>query len=80
MRNPPWSHDENILALDIYLSFRNNGGVKENTPEFWELVERLNRIGELHDLPRTETFRIDNGVFLTVKNFTNLDPLNPRQE
>lgn len=79
MRNPKWTRDENILALDIYLRFRNRGGVKEKMPEFTEVVRNINRLGELHDLPRNETFRNASGVFLTIENFTHLDPLNAKQ-
>lgn len=74
-KNPPWTRDELILALDLY--FRANPlhiSKKEKDPRIIDLSELLNRL-PLH--PRRteyETFRNASGVYMKLCNFLRLDP------
>jgi predicted HNH restriction endonuclease len=70
-RNPPWSRDELILALDLYVRFKGNPPGK-SSPEIMGLSSLLNRIaggsgGEAED------FRNPNGVYMKLMNFRRFD-------
>ena len=76
-RNPPWSRDELILALDLYVRFKGNPPGK-SSPEIMGLSSLLNRItggpgGEAED------FRNPNGVYMKLMNFRRFDPVYQAQ-
>ncbi len=71
--NPPWSRDELILALDLYLRFRNAPPGKDSK-EVAELSAFLGRMGRGLGLTDTETFRNSNGVYMKIMNFRRFDP------
>jgi 5-methylcytosine-specific restriction enzyme A len=73
MRNPPWTRDEHILALDFYQRHRPQIPGKEST-QVIELSDLLNRIYvALHgDAP--ERFRNPAGVYMKLMNFRRFDP------
>ena len=71
-RNPPWSRDELIIALDLYLTNRNSLPSK-NDPRVIEASELLNRLsGALGT--RHENFRNANSVYMKLGNFRGVDP------
>lgn len=74
MRNPPWTRDEHILALDFYLRHRPQIPGKESV-QVIDLSNLLNRLhGALHGAP-PETFRNPSGVYMKLMNFRRFDPV-----
>lgn len=67
-RNPTWSREELILALDLYLR---GGFLDDRHPDVIELSELLNRLAATAPTP---TFRNPNGVSMKLGNFRSLDP------
>jgi 5-methylcytosine-specific restriction enzyme A len=74
VRNPPWSREELIFALDLYLRHHATG---PNDPEVVALSETLNRLPIHRDRPDAERFRNPNGVYMKLQNFRRLDPKYP---
>ncbi len=72
-RNPIWSRDELILALDLYLQHRLSP-LGKGSAEVTELSDFLNRMGVALGKPSTETFRNANGVYMKLMNFRRFDP------
>ena len=72
-RNPPWTRDELILALDLY--FRVNPvHTSEKHPEIQALSRLLNQL-PIHDhRPIRDVFRNPNGVYMKLCNFLRFDP------
>ncbi len=70
--SPPWSRDELILALDLYLSFAGNPPGKA-AREVVELSNILNQIGT-EITARTAKYRNPNGVYMKIMNFRRFDP------
>lgn len=70
-RNPNWSRDELILALDLYLRAGRRGS---SDAEVIECSNVLNRL-PIHTVrPDLEKFRNPSGVALKLANFQALDP------
>jgi 5-methylcytosine-specific restriction enzyme A len=76
-RNPPWSRDELILALDLYVRFKGNppGKADQNIAKLSDL---LNQLGA-SIANRTSKFRNANGVYMKVMNFRRFDPVYVQQ-
>ena len=74
-RNPPWSRDELILALDLYLRRKGDPAPLSTLDvEVVELSEALNR-PPLHGArPSTPRFRNPNSVRMKLGNFAHRDP------
>jgi 5-methylcytosine-specific restriction protein A len=73
-RNPTWSPEELILALDLYL----REGVLDHSHNLVvELSEALNKLPIHSDRPDAARFRNPNGVALKLANFAALDPGHP---
>lgn len=72
-RNPAWSRDELILALELYLRFRGALPRKESQ-EVAELSAFLGRMGRGLGVTDAETFRNVNGVYMKMMNFRRFDP------
>lgn len=70
-RNPPWSRDELILALDLYLR---HGVLDATHGEVVELSAILKALPIHLRRPDPERFRNPNGVSLKLANFMALDP------
>jgi hypothetical protein len=72
-RNPKWSRDELILALDLYLRVGHRG------PGDAEVIELSTVLkGPIHTVrPDLEKFRDPAGVALKLANFQALDPSYP---
>lgn len=75
-KNPDWTRDELILALDLYL--RANGPhLQAHHAEVVQLSELLNAL-PVHDLnSRGVNFRNPNGVAMKLGNFMRFDPNSP---
>jgi hypothetical protein len=72
-RNPPWSRDELVVALDFYLRHRPNPPA-QSSEAIAELSALLNRIAAAHGLTGDTTFRNPNGAYMKLMNFRSLDP------
>ena len=72
-RNPPWTIDELILALDLYLQHHGNPPGK-NSAEIVQLSETLNAMGSKLGAADYEKFRNPNGVYMKLMNFRRFDP------
>lgn len=66
-RNPAWLRDELILALDLYLRFRDAPSGKDSE-EVAELSEFLGRMARGLAVTDAETFRNANGVYMKMMN------------
>lgn len=77
LKNPNWTTDEVILALDLY--FREPDAVgRDDNESVIELSELLNRLPIHHPKNRLTTFRNPNGVGLKLANLRALDPEMPK--
>lgn len=72
-RNAPWSRDELILALDLYMRHRASPPAKDS-PEIEELSEVLNQLGDVLRQRTSGTYRNTNGVYMKLMNFRRFDP------
>jgi 5-methylcytosine-specific restriction protein A len=72
-KNPTWSRDELILALDLYVRFKGNPPGKTG-PEIVTLSDLLNEMGS-QIANRASDFRNANGVYMKVMNFRRFDPV-----
>ena len=65
-RNAPWSRDELILALDLYMRHRASPPGK-GSPEIVELSNILNSLGSVLGQRAGENYRNDNGVYILIR-------------
>jgi 5-methylcytosine-specific restriction protein A len=72
-RNPAWTRDELILALDLYLRHRESPPSKDSTA-VQELSKVLNEFGRAARLDDKRTFRNPAGVYMKLMNFRRFDP------
>lgn len=76
MRNPDWTRDELILALDLYFKLEYSQ-ISATNPKVIELSNILNKLpihdGSVHE----ENFRNPNGVSMKLNNFKRFDPNYP---
>jgi len=72
-RNPAWTRDELILALDFYMRY--SPSIPEKTSnEIVEFSLLLNNLaGQISDY-KNEKFRNANGVYMKLMNFRRFDP------
>jgi len=73
-KNPKWTRQETILALNLYLQ---EPGIRFREPEdpaVVELSELLNRYHRSIGTPQTSDLRNPNGVSMKLGNFMRLDP------
>jgi 5-methylcytosine-specific restriction protein A len=75
-RNPPWTIDELILALDLYhrIGWQN---IQKSPNEITELSTALNALTPDKDKPNASKFRNQNGVGKKLWNFARFDPTYP---
>ena len=72
-RNPTWTRDELILALDLY--FRVNPlHTSEKHPKIQDLSALLNALPVHKARPDAAVFRNPNGVYMKMCNYLRLDP------
>lgn len=72
-RNPPWSRDELIIALDFYFENRESPPGK-TSDEIQTLSNEISSVGNAIGLSGDEDFRNANGVYMKLMNFRGLDP------
>ena len=72
-RNPPWTRDELILALDLYWRV-SPLHTSEKHPEIVALSAILNRLGVHKEVHDHEHFRNPTGVYMKLCNFLRADP------
>lgn len=73
-RNPIWSRDELILALDYYL--RHPGDTHSpDKPDIIALSTEINAIAMMLGAAKSETLRNPNGVSMKLLNFRAHDPV-----
>ena len=72
-RNPTWSRNELILALDLYLRFRDAPPSKDSV-EVTELSSFLATMDRAKGVGEAQTFRNANGVYMKLMNFRRFDP------
>jgi len=73
MRNPKWTRDELILALDLYFRLPPSKSSKDNE----EIIALSNLLNSLPIHPKKSeysTFRNPNGVYMKLCNFLRFDP------
>jgi 5-methylcytosine-specific restriction enzyme A len=76
-RNPPWSRDELIVALDRYmrLDFAANAGrLTKSAPAIVNTSADLNDLPIHSERPDAQRFRNPNGVYMKLCNFLRFDP------
>lgn len=71
-RNPPWTYEELILALDLYK--RRSRSLSKDSREVAELSDVLNALPIHSDRPDRARFRNHNSVYMKLSNFARLDP------
>jgi hypothetical protein len=71
-RNPAWTRDELLLALDLYLRFRSAPPGKDG-PEVAQLSALLGRMSRARGLAKIHGFRNTNGVYMKMMNFMRFD-------
>ena len=72
-RNPKWSREELILALDLY--FRHSPStISQDHESVIELSNFLDRLGKLRGQTKDDKFRNTNGVYMKLCNFLRFDP------
>jgi hypothetical protein len=69
-RNPPWSREELILALELYLRA---GLLDDHSPAVQQLSEALKDLAFVQK-EDPDVFRNPNGVAMKLANFAALDP------
>jgi 5-methylcytosine-specific restriction protein A len=72
IKNPNWTRDELILALNLYLTHRNSFPRKDH-PDIILLSDQLNRLNK-HITNKNDSFRNPNGVYMKLNNFKSIDP------
>lgn len=72
-RNPAWSRDELVLALDLYQTNPVSPPSKTSSA-VKELSMLLNKMHRLNGLTASPTLRNENGVYMKMMNLRALDP------
>lgn len=73
LRNPKWSRDELILALDMYMS-NPASPPRKTSAEVAALSALLNKMHRLSGFSASPTLRNESGVYLKMMNLRALDP------
>ena len=76
MKDPPWSRDEHIVALDFYLRHMPSIPGKDSK-EVIGLSELLNVLGRKISGELQATYRNPAGVYMKLMNFRGVDPSHP---
>lgn len=72
MKNPNWTRDELILALDLYFEIESREISKKN-PKIIEMSRILNSLPIYNNIKLDESFRNPNGVHMKLNNFKRFD-------
>lgn len=73
IKNPKWTRDELILALDFYFSHYPLK-IGSNNKELIELSQLLRSLPIHNNAVKNPNFRNPNGVYLKLCNFQSIDP------
>ena len=74
IKNPKWSYNELILALELYMNNRPNPPSKNSREvSLLSIVLRLNAL--LNGMQINKIFRNKNGVAMKLQNFRRFDPM-----
>ena len=71
-RNPKWTEEELILALDLYMDIP-RGQISSRHPKIIDLSATLNRLRSADQIDPS-TYRNANGTALKLHNFSRFDP------
>jgi 5-methylcytosine-specific restriction protein A len=77
-RNPPWSRDESILGLDLYLKCAPSLPTEDDARVI-ELSTFLNKLPIHSAEMRGQNFRNPTGVAFKLANFLHIDPTDNRK-
>lgn len=72
-RNPPWTRDELILALSLYMTNPASPPSKRSA-EVEGLSDTLNQLARWMGVDAGDSFRNPNGVYMKMMNFRRFDP------
>ncbi|MER8809233.1 HNH endonuclease [Mesorhizobium australicum] len=72
-RNPTWSRDELILALDLYMENPASPPGKTSS-KIAKLSEELSKLAAILGVSGDTEFRNPNGIYMKVMNFRRFDP------
>lgn len=72
-KNPAWSREELLLALELYVKNRKSPPSK-TSKEVESLSSELNRLHSCLGSPASESLRNGAGVYLKMMNFRSFDP------
>lgn len=75
-RNPAWTYDELVLALDVYQRVP-RARINKSDPALAELSDVLRALPLHDDRPDPARFRNTNSVYLKLQNFKTVDPGHP---
>jgi len=73
-RNPPWTRDELILALELYFRYDDRPLPSKTHPEVFALSSMLKAMSASLGFERSSTFRNKNGVAMKLINLSRWDP------
>lgn len=76
VRNPTWTREEIVLALDLYFRLEPNA-ITAKHPEIIRLSEILRGLAIHTQPPDARRFRNPNGVSMKLRNFLQYDPGYP---
>ncbi|TRD21927.1 HNH endonuclease [Palleronia caenipelagi] len=72
-RNPNWTRDEHLVALDYYLDNRDDYFSPTGSGVL-ELASKISRVAKALGLTGSDTFRNSSGVSMKLLNFRSHDP------
>jgi 5-methylcytosine-specific restriction enzyme A len=72
-KNPPWSRDELILALDLYFR-KNPNNMDRHNAEVILLSDTIRQLQNYTNVADPETYRNHNSVYMKLCNFLSIDP------
>jgi 5-methylcytosine-specific restriction protein A len=72
-KNPSWTRDELILALDLYTRY-NPSRIAKNHSEVIILSKILKKLPLHKKIPDRKRFRNPNSVYMKLQNFKGCDP------
>ena len=73
-RNPPWTRDELILALELYFRYDDGPLPPKTAPDVFALSATLKAMSASLDFEKNSTFRNENGVAMKLLNLACWDP------
>ncbi|MFH5772704.1 HNH endonuclease [Paracoccus sp. NGMCC 1.201697] len=78
-RNPDWTRDEIILALEFYLLHRDTKIPGKFSPQILRLADEIRSVAQQLGLSGDDKFRNANGVYMKIMNLRSHDPVYTSQ-